>query len=110
MEGPFIRRTLVSFSTTASILVVSLLVSAPTYAASDPGVRGGAAGAGQPFANLTTGEAALFNGAATAQFTEVEDVPGEGLGPRFNLDSCVGCHSQPATGRSSAAPYTGNVL
>ncbi len=102
MQRP-VKRTLVSFSTTASILVVSLLVSAPSYAASDPGVRGGAAGAGQGFANLTTGEAALFNGAGRDQFEETEDVPGEGLGPRFNLDSCVGCHSQPASGGSSPA-------
>src|SRR5262249_55818802 len=30
-------------------------------------------------------------------------VPGteEGLGPRFNLNSCVGCHAQPAAGGSS---------
>src|SRR6266481_2149338 len=102
MEGPFVKRTLVSFSTTASILVVSLLVSAPSYAASDPGVRGGAAGAGQGFANLTAGEAALFNGNARAQFEETEGVA-DGLGPRFNLDSCVGCHSQPASGGSSPA-------
>src|SRR5262249_890508 len=30
----------------------------------------------------------------------VEDVA-EGLGPRFNLDSCAGCHSQPATDGTS---------
>src|SRR5947207_5075180 len=102
MERVFIKRTLVSLSAVASI-AVGMLVAAPAYAASDPGVRGGAAGAGTPFANLTAGEAALFNGAATDQFTEVEDVPGEGLGPRFNLDSCVGCHIQPAAGGSSPA-------
>src|SRR5262249_41165629 len=27
----------------------------------------------------------------------------DGLGPRFNLDSCVGCHLQPAPGGSSPA-------
>jgi len=31
---------------------------------------------------------------------EVDAVP-NGLGPRFNLDSCSGCHSQPAVGGSS---------
>src|SRR5436190_1842828 len=74
MQRP-IRRTLVSFSAVASVFITSMLVSVPSYAASDPGVRGGAAGAGQPFANLTTGEAALFNGAGRDQFEETEDVP-----------------------------------
>jgi CxxC motif-containing protein (DUF1111 family) len=34
---------------------------------------------------------------------EFEDIEGvtNGLGPRFNLDSCVGCHAQPASGGSS---------
>src|SRR5438477_10451220 len=102
MERVFAKRTLVSLSAVASI-AVGMLVAVPAYAASDPGVRGGAAGAGTTFANLTTGEAALFNGNATDQFTQVEDVPNDGLGPRFNLDSCAGCHTQPATGGSSPA-------
>jgi CxxC motif-containing protein (DUF1111 family) len=33
-------------------------------------------------------------------FTEVENVA-DGLGPRFNLDSCAGCHAQPSVGGSS---------
>jgi CxxC motif-containing protein (DUF1111 family) len=33
-------------------------------------------------------------------FTEVEDVA-NGLGPRFNLDSCAGCHAQPSVGGAS---------
>src|SRR5438105_3174424 len=97
-----VKRTLVSLSAVVSISV-GMLVTAPAYASSDPGVRGGAAGAGTPFANLTAGEKALFNGAATDQFTQVEDVPNDGLGPRFNLDSCAGCHAQPAVGGSSPA-------
>ena len=35
-------------------------------------------------------------------FNEVE-VSEDGLGPRFNLDSCGGCHSHPSTGGSSPA-------
>jgi CxxC motif-containing protein (DUF1111 family) len=35
-------------------------------------------------------------------FTETETVP-TGLGPRFNLDSCGGCHAQPSVGGSSPA-------
>jgi CxxC motif-containing protein (DUF1111 family) len=47
----------------------------------------------------------LFNNGQD-QFNEVEDVPNNGLGPRFNLDSCGGCHVFPAAGGSS--PPTGN--
>lgn len=35
-------------------------------------------------------------------FSEVDDVAA-GLGPRFNLDSCAGCHSQPIVGGTSPA-------
>jgi CxxC motif-containing protein (DUF1111 family) len=65
----------------------------------DPGVRGGAPGAGGPLPGLSALEQAFFN-AATSTFAEVETVP-TGLGPRFNLDSCGGCHAQPAAGGSS---------
>src|SRR5207249_9193167 len=33
-------------------------------------------------------------------FTEPEGIK-DGFGPRFNLDSCGGCHQQPAVGGSS---------
>jgi CxxC motif-containing protein (DUF1111 family) len=71
------------------------------FRAGDPGVRGGAAGAGAPLAGLTTGEQGFF-AAGLADFEEADGI-GEGLGPRFNLDSCAGCHSQPATGGTSPA-------
>jgi CxxC motif-containing protein (DUF1111 family) len=67
---------------------------------SDPGIRGGSAGAGKPFAALTAGELDFFNHQATPQFTQVE-MFADGLGPRFNLDSCAGCHTFPAVGGSS---------
>lgn len=74
----------------------------PGFPAADPGVRGGAAGAGGPIDNLSDAETAFFN-AGLDQFNEVQSVQGEsfGLGPRFNLDSCAGCHAQPATGGTS---------
>ena len=56
---------------------------------------------GGPLRGLTGGELNLFNRGKVA-FEEVDAVT-EGLGPRFNLDSCVGCHSHPATGGSSPA-------
>ena len=70
-----------------------------TFRASDPGVRGGAAGAGGQLAGLSATQAAFFT-AGAVDFAEEENV-GDGLGPRMNLDSCGGCHIQPALGGTS---------
>src|SRR5215831_382863 len=70
-----------------------------TATAVDPGPRGGAPGAGGPLPGLGANEVAFFT-AATDLFNEVDTVP-LGLGPRFNLDGCGGCHAFPATGGSS---------
>ncbi len=69
---------------------------------SDPGPRGGPPAAGGPVAGLSNIATlyAAFN-AGAANFQEVEDVAHNGLGPRFNSNSCVSCHIQPATGGSS---------
>ena len=67
--------------------------------ARDPGVRGGIAGSGAPLPGLTKNELAFFN-ASKDDFEEVE-VADDGLGPTMNLDSCAGCHIQPAVGGSS---------
>jgi CxxC motif-containing protein (DUF1111 family) len=67
--------------------------------AADPGLRGGAPGVGAPLAGLGADEKAFFK-AARDVFIEVDTVPG-GLGPRFNLDSCAGCHAFPEVGGSS---------
>src|SRR6202166_5374607 len=69
----------------------------------DPGVRGGAAGAGAPLKGLTADETAFFRDGLT-RFIDVEVVTGgknNGLGPRFNSNQCMSCHSQPAIGGSS---------
>ena len=88
-----------------STLVVSLVIlarSAPGQLISrDPGVRRSAAGAGAMLAGLTATQQAFFASGLEA-FSEADGV-GNGLGPRFNLDSCVGCHSQPAAGGTSPA-------
>jgi CxxC motif-containing protein (DUF1111 family) len=71
----------------------------------DPGVRGGTPGAGGPFSNLTADESAFFQDGFT-RFAEVEVVAGgqnNGLGPRFNSNRCLSCHSQPAPGGTSPA-------
>lgn len=80
-------------------LHAALLLPALALAASDPGPRGGAPAAGGPLPGLTSNEAAAFDTAADV-FAEVDGVP-EGLGPRFNGDSCAGCHAFPAMGGSS---------
>jgi CxxC motif-containing protein (DUF1111 family) len=67
----------------------------------DPGVRSGSPGAGGALPGLSQNELNFFN-AAKNVFTEVDSVS-NGLGPRFNLDSCSGCHAQPSVGGSSPA-------
>jgi hypothetical protein len=67
----------------------------------DPGPRGGLPGAGGPLPGISADELSFFN-AALATFEEIDDVA-EGLGPRFNGNSCVMCHSQPAVGGTSPA-------
>jgi CxxC motif-containing protein (DUF1111 family) len=69
--------------------------------ARDPGARAGDAASGGPLAGLTAQQREYFD-AGQVDFNEAEEVD-EGLGPRMNLDSCGGCHAQPAIGGSSPA-------
>ena len=69
----------------------------------DPGVRGGTAGAGDPLKGLTADETAFFQD-GLSRFADIESVTkgsNNGLGPRFNSNQCLGCHSQPSAGGSS---------
>src|ERR1700729_2394738 len=101
----------------ASVLLFSAALAFPgnVLAQTDPGVRGGPingqAGAtqGGPLplasvnANTPTGILEFFDN-GLGRFQELEVVSGgvnNGLGPRFNLNSCSGCHAQPAVGGSS---------
>ena len=76
------------------------------FAARDPGVRPGSNGAGGMVPGLSSLEQQIF-GAGKEAFGEVASVQGTvpeteaGLGPRFNLDSCAGCHAHPAVGGTS---------
>src|SRR2546425_9223092 len=79
----------------ATLLPAQTFVTTTTASlARDPGVRGGAAGAGGPITGLTARQLEFF-AVSKVEFETVEDVA-EGLGPRMNLDSCAGCHAQPA--------------
>jgi CxxC motif-containing protein (DUF1111 family) len=75
--------------------------------AHDPGVRGGTVDAGKALPSVVAtpdpGPNEYFVDGLD-RFKEVDVASGgedNGLGPRFNSDSCVSCHSQPAEGGSS---------
>jgi CxxC motif-containing protein (DUF1111 family) len=104
----FVRACMLASIASAGVVYLSgpALAQTPT----DPGVRGGQPGAGGPLQGLNKTEQAFFN-AALARFQEIDSVSGTiagesgfGLGPRFNLNSCSGCHAQPAVGGTS--PFT----
>jgi CxxC motif-containing protein (DUF1111 family) len=82
--------------------------STPSKAAAapvDPGVRGGAPGACTSLKGLSADETAFFQDGLT-RFVQIESVTGgqnNGLGARFNSNSCQSCHAQPSVGGSSPA-------
>src|SRR5882762_8332127 len=80
-------------------LVSSQQFGGTQFRATDPGVRGGDAGAGAQITGLSTNQQAFF-ASGLADFNSAEEVD-EGLGPRMNLDGCGGCHLQPAVGGTS---------
>jgi CxxC motif-containing protein (DUF1111 family) len=91
----------------AGIVAAALTcASTPSQAAAapvDPGVRGGAPGAGTALKGLSADETAFFQDGLT-RFVEIESVTGgqnNGLGARFNSNSCQSCHAQPSVGGSS---------
>jgi CxxC motif-containing protein (DUF1111 family) len=92
------------------IMAVALTTGVYTFgqtrsAPVDPGVRGGPAGAGTPLKGLTADETAFFQD-GQARFADIEVVTkgsNNGLGPRFNSNQCLSCHSQPDFGGSSPA-------
>jgi CxxC motif-containing protein (DUF1111 family) len=99
-------------------VLFGLLIAAPVLldaakTVTDPGVDPKSTPrAGGPLPGLSAGELGLFNASLKA-FTQIQSVKGEfvsptfgaetgeGLGPRFNSNSCTSCHIQPAIGGSS---------
>jgi CxxC motif-containing protein (DUF1111 family) len=94
----------------ASVLTFGVLfLAGMAFAQTDPGVqsenRGTGAALPSVLANDKTGILAFFND-GLARFQEVESVSGganNGLGPRFNSNSCSSCHAQPAIGGTGPA-------
>jgi len=86
---------------TLRLLLPILVSSGAVIAQIDPGPRGGPSGAGGPISGLTAKEGAFFTDGLD-RFNEVDTVA-SGLGPRFNLNSCAGCHAHPSVGGSSPA-------
>src|SRR5258708_33238574 len=92
-------------------LLVTLFGFGIAHAQTDPGIRGGAPGAGQPLASVAANNPTTildFFNDGLDRFTEVDSVSGTieagfGLGPRFNSRSCAACHAQPAVGGTSPA-------
>jgi CxxC motif-containing protein (DUF1111 family) len=79
----------------------------------DKGPRKDAAAAGGFYPTLNAAEQAIFSNGLDS-FTEINDsVPrvngSGGLGPTFNSNSCVSCHSQPAPLGSSPSPSSPQV-
>ena len=89
----------------ASITLAVLFLAGMALAQTDPGVQAGNRGTGAALssvlANDNPGILAFFND-GLARFQEV-DTAANGLGPRFNSNSCSSCHSQPAIGGTGPA-------
>lgn len=80
-----------------TLMVTMLAASSPPQ---DPGVRPGAA-AGGMLPELSAEQQEFF--AQGQQAFEEPEALRDGLGPRFNLESCGGCHAFPALGGTSPA-------
>jgi CxxC motif-containing protein (DUF1111 family) len=74
----------------------------PPVSAVDPGIRPGTGGLGGVIAGVSAGERQVWRDGRDLFFSRTCAID-EGLGPRFNFSSCLGCHSQPAVGGTSAA-------
>jgi len=108
----FFRALACCFVAAALLLSTQMKVVRAQSTVSDPGVRPGPQpgnGAGNPIAGLP-GDQVTFWFAAQSLFEQTVSVRGTlngeplaGLGPAFNGNSCLLCHSQPVDGGSSPA-------
>ncbi len=88
-----------------------LLLTGMSFAQTDPGVQSGSRGTGAALSSVLTdspsGILSFFTDGQN-RFQAVESVSNSptgnnGLGPRFNSNSCSSCHAQPAVGGSGPA-------
>jgi CxxC motif-containing protein (DUF1111 family) len=106
LEEDHMTKTRLALAMLAVLLCLLMGVVSAPYAqlhlrARDPGPRGGPDAAGGPLPGLTAQQLAIFEAGQT-EFTD-EESASDGLGPRFNLNSCGGCHAQGGVGGSSPA-------
>jgi len=96
---------------TPVLTLAVLLLTGMAFAQTDPGVQSGNRGTGAALSSVSSnspsGILAFFTDGQT-RFQDVESVSGSptgnnGLGPRFNSNSCSSCHAQPAVGGTGAA-------
>ena len=93
----------------SSFISSVLFLTGAAFAQSDPGVQSGNRGTGAALSSVLSNSPSGILGFFTdgqARFQEVEAVSGganNGLGPRFNSNSCSSCHAQPALGGTGAA-------
>ena len=95
------------FNETVPLLLFVFFGAHAIFAQTDPGPRSGSSTAPQPLHGLTSAEMSYFTEGLN-RFTEIDSVSGaepgaegSGLGPRFNLNSCGGCHTHPSIGGTS---------
>jgi len=91
----------------ASVLTLAVLfLAVAAFAQTDPGVQSGSRGTGAALSSVLANDKAgilTFFNDGQARFQEVDTVSGNGLGRRFNSNSCSSCHAQPAVGGSGAS-------
>src|SRR6202790_2295792 len=93
------------------VIMATLFLGGMAIAQTDPGVQSGNRGTGAAFSsvlsNSPSGILSFFTD-GQKRFQDVESVSNSpngnnGLGPRFNSNSCSSCHAQPAVGGTGAA-------
>jgi hypothetical protein len=107
LQGGVVMRTVKC----ASVLTLAILfLAGMAFAQTDPGVQSGNRGTGTAFSsvlsNSPSGILSFFTD-GQKRFQDVESVSNSpagnnGLGPRFNSNSCSSCHAQPAVGGTGA--------
>jgi CxxC motif-containing protein (DUF1111 family) len=95
-------------------ILAALLLVGVAFAQTDPGVQAASRGTGNALAAVANDDGGnnpglnSFFADGLSRFQDVESVSGSptnnnGLGPRFNFNSCAGCHAQPSVGGTGPA-------